>query len=255
MNAALEVEWLKMLRAPVYRGGAAAVTAGVPTGTAALFWLAGLGTDSTAGAKAQAMVTDLSLAGYLGYSGQILSVALLVTGGIAISWSFGREFVDRTVHGLFAIATPRHQVAAAKVAVFLGWGAVVTTVTTLISVGVGLVLQPEPFGGTAAASALRMLGGGVLVVASCVPFGLVASWRRSYLAGIVALLVAIVIAQILTTAGVGGWFPYTTASLWLGMGGEEAAEAITVPQLLMPLLAGALGVWGTQRWWSRAAAV
>ena len=45
MNAALEVEWLKMLRAPVYRGGAAAVTAGVPTGTAALFWLAGLGIE------------------------------------------------------------------------------------------------------------------------------------------------------------------------------------------------------------------
>ena len=88
MNAALEVEWLKARRAPVYRWAALAVVAGVPVLTAAFFWLAGLGMDSVAGAKARAVVTDLSLTGYLGYSGQILTVALLLGGGITMSWTF-----------------------------------------------------------------------------------------------------------------------------------------------------------------------
>ena len=79
-----------------------------------------------------------------------------------------------------------------------------------------------------------------------------ASWRRSYLAGIVALLFAIVAAQLLTTAGEGAWFPYATASLWLGMGGPQAAQEVTVAQLVMPLLVGALGALATVQWWRRA---
>jgi ABC-2 type transport system permease protein len=255
VNAALEVELLKARRAPVFRWGALAVVIGVPAVTAAFFWLARSSSASSAGAKASALITDVSLPGYVGYSGQILTIALLLSGGIAASWSFGREFVDGTVSGMFAIATPRSRLAAAKIAVLLGWGAAVVTATVLVVVAVGLALDLGPIGPNAWEAAARAFVGGLLVVALCVPFALVASWRRSYLAGFVALLLVVVAAQIVTTAGAGAWLPYAVPSLWLGMGGPNAADAITAVHLLLPLLLGALGGCALVAWWARSEAI
>ena len=251
MNAALEVELLKARRAPVFRWGALAVLVGVPAVTSVFFLLARRGSASSAGAKATAMITDVSLPGYVGYCGQILTIALLLSGGIAASWSFGREFVDGTASGLFAVATPRSRVAAAKIAVLLGWGAAVVAATVVAVVAVGLVLDLGPIGPDGWAAAGRAFVGGLLVVALCVPFGLVASWRRGYLAGFVALLLVVVTAQIVTTAGAGAWFPYAAPSLWLGMGGPNAADGITAVHLLLPPGFGALGGCALVAWWAR----
>lgn len=252
MSAALEVELLKAARAPVFRWGALAVVAGVPAVTAAFFWLASSGSGATAGAKASVMITDLSLAGYVGYCGQILTIALLLSGGITASWSFGREFVDGAAPGLFAIATSRGRIAAAKLAVLCGWGAAVVVATALAALVGGLALDLGPLGPDGWAAAGRLLGAGLLVVVLTLPFGLVCSWRRGYLPGFVTLLLVVVAAQIATTAGAGGWFPYAVPSLWLGMGGAAAAGAVTPLQLALPLVVGALGGCAAVHWWARA---
>jgi len=254
VNAAIEVELLKARRAPVFRWGALTLIVGVPALTAIFFVLAQAGGGSTAAAKATALVTDLSLAGYLGMIGQVLSVALLLSAGVVISWTYGREFVDDAAPALFAIATPRGQVAAAKLAVVLVWAATTVALTVAVGMGVGLALGLDPTR-AAAASAGRCLVGGVLVAALTVPFGWIASWRRGYLPGFVALLGAVVVTQVVTATGAGGWFPYAAPSLWLGLGGEAAADDITVGQLLLPLLVGAIGGVLTVQWWQRAQAV
>jgi ABC-2 type transport system permease protein len=131
MNAALEFELLKARRAGVFRWGAIVVAVGVPALSIAFFELVRLGGDSPSAAKAATMITDLTLAGLLGTAGQVLSVAILMTVGIAASWSFGREFVDDALPALFAIATPRSTVAAAKLVVLPGW-ALLTVISTVI---------------------------------------------------------------------------------------------------------------------------
>lgn len=255
MIAALEVELLLARRSPVFRWGALAVVLGVPAMTTLFFALAAQGAASTAGAKATAMITDLSLLAFVGYAAQILSIALLLSGGITAAWTFGREFIDGTAPLLFAVATPRAQTATAKIVVLLGWGTVVVTATVAVTLVVGLLLDLGPLDNRGWDVVGRMLIGGLLVTASCVPFGLVASWRRGYLAGFVALLLVVVAAQVATAAGVGAWFPYAAPSLWLGMGGEEAAAALTTVHLVLPLAVGALGSWATVGWWARAEVV
>ena len=83
MNAAFEFELLKARRAGVFRWGAVVVAAGVPALSTGFFELVRLGGDSPSAAKAATMITDLSLAGLLGTAGQVLSVAILMTAGIA----------------------------------------------------------------------------------------------------------------------------------------------------------------------------
>lgn len=179
MSAALEFELLKARGAAVFHWGAVAVVVGVPGLATVFFVLARSGGRSAAVAKATARVTDDSLAGLLGLTGQVLTVAMLLTAGIAASWSFGREFVDDAVPALFALATPRRPLAAAKFWVLTGWAActvVVAVVLTLLAgLGLGLPLQADGL-----TVALRATIAALLSAVLAWPLALVASWRRGY---------------------------------------------------------------------------
>ena len=253
MNAALEFELLKARRAGVFRWGAVVVAVGVPALSTAFFELVRLGGDSPSAAKAATMITDLSLAGLLGTAGQVLSVAILMVAGIAASWSFGREFVDDALPALFAIATPRSSVAAAKFVVLAGW-ALLTVVSTVILTVVGGLLVGLDMDPAAVQTASRVAAAGLLGAALAAPMALVSSWRRGYLPGIVALMALVVVTQIVTAIGAGAWFPYAAPALWMGMGGAAAASQVSIIQLLLPLPVAALAVVATLSWWRRAEA-
>ena len=226
MNAALEFELLKARRAGVFRWGAVVVAVGVPALSTAFFELVRLGGDSPSAAKAATMITDLSLAGILSTAGQVLSVAILMTTGIAASWSFGREFVDDALPALFAIATPRSSIAAAKFAVLAGW-ALLTVVSTVILTLVGGLLLGLDMDTAAVQTASRVAAAGLLGAALAAPMALVSSWRRGYLPGIIALIAVVVVSQLVTAIGAEAWFPYAAPALWMGMGGVAAASEVS----------------------------
>lgn len=251
MNAAAEFELLKARRAGVFRWGALALLVGVPGLTTVFFQLARAGGGSPAAAKAAAMVTEFSLRGLVGTAGQVLSVAMLLSAGVAVSWSFGREFVDDAVPALFAIATSRASLAGAKFAVLLGWvlGTTLGTVGLTVVAGVLVGLPVDRAGLTTAAHAVAA---GVLCALLAAPLALISSWRRGYLAGFVALLGVVVVTQVVTATGAGAWFPYAAPSLWMGMGGAAAAAEVTPVQLLLPVLVAAASVLATLAWWRRA---
>jgi ABC-2 type transport system permease protein len=253
MNAALEFEFLKARRAGVFRWGAVVIAVGVPALSTAFFELVRLGGDSPSAAKAATMITDLSLAGLLGTAGQVLSVAILLTAGIAASWSFGREFVDDALPALFAIATSRSSVAAAKFVVLAGWALVVIGSTVILSVIGGLLVGLD-LDAAALQMVSRVAAVGVLGAVLAAPMALVSSWRRGYLPGFVALVAVVVVTQLVTAIGAGAWFPYAAPALWMGMGGAAAASDVSVIQLLLPLPVAGLTVVATLSWWQRAEA-
>ena len=251
MIAALEFELLKARRAAVFRWGAVAVSAGVPALCALFFLLAQSGDGSPGAAKAAAMVPALDLPGLVAMAGQVLSVAVLLTAGIATSWSFGREHVDGAFAALFATATPRPAVAAAKFVVLATWGAAAVLVAVTLTVVVGLLLQLT-LDRAVIDVVVRAVLAGLLAVLLALPLGFVASWRGGYLAGFVVLLLVIVATQVITATGGGHWFPYAQPSLWAGMGGPAAAARISPLGLLSVPLTAALGVAATLRWWATA---
>jgi len=222
MNAALEFELLKARRAGVFRWGAVVVAVGVPGLSTGFFELVRVGGDSPSAAKAATMITDLSLAGLLGTAGQVLSVAILMTAGIAASWSFGR--------------------------------ALLTVVSTVILTVVGGLVVGLDLDAAAIQTASRVAAAGLLGAALAAPMALVSSWRRGYLPGFVALVALVVVTQIVTAVGVGAWFPFAAPALWMGMGGASAASQVSTIQLLLPLPVAALAVVATLSWWRRAEA-
>jgi len=263
VNAATEFELLKARRSPVFGAGAVVIMIAVPAIVVLFVQLARAGSDSVTAVKAAAMMTDVSVVGLVQMSGQVLSVATLAVVGIAASWSFGREFVDDAAPGLFAIATTRPAIVAAKFIVLLGWAVSVVTGSVCLSVVAGVVLG-LPVGSLVAGSvgtggwsgvwwmALRTEVTGVLAAVLAAPMALVSSWRRGYLPGFVTLMSLVVITQVAMALGSGGWFPYAAPSLWMGMGGAAAAAQVSAVQLVLPIGVAAAAVGTTIAWWRRA---
>ncbi len=89
-----------------------------------------------------------------------------------------------------------------------------------------------------------------LMTLLALPLAWVATVLRGYLSGISTLLGIIVVTQIVTAiSGAGGWFPYAAPSLWTGMGGAEAAAAVTPVQLMLAIPVGLLGAWAAAHRW------
>lgn len=255
MAAALAVEALKLRRSVVARTGALAVVVGVATLAAGFRWLATADSGSTVAVKVAPLLHGTGWAAYLGLVGQILSVAVLLSVGVVTCWCFGREFTDGTVGGLFATPTPRERVAAAKLVLLLGWGLGVCVATVLTATLLGAVTGlgvPDAVTATGAARAVTV---GALTVLLALPLALVASRWRGVLPGVAALLGVVVLTQVATVLGAGGWFPYAAPGLWAGLGGAAAAAAVAPLQLLLAVPVSAAGCAATVWWWGRAEVV
>ena len=252
MRAAIAAEWLKLRRSRLGWMTALVLGVGVPGLTAGFMAAAGGPADSPVALKVNAMLIGTGWTAYLGMSAQLQSVAMVFGAGLVTAWCFGREFTDRTLGGLFALPTSRPTIAAAKTAVTLVWSALVCltniTVTCVLAPLAGLTV---PSAAVIFNPCLKAVVVGLCAALLATPLAFIASAARGYLPAIAALILIVVITQILSVLGVGGWFPYAAPSLWAGMGGQAAAALITPEQLSLIPLTGAAGIAATIWWWRR----
>ena len=252
IGAAAGVEWLKLRRSRLSLITLLLVALGCPALTAGFMAAAARSpSDTPLASKVNAMLIGEGWTAYIGMLTQILSVATVVGSGVVVSWCFGREFSDNALSSLFALPTSRATIANAKFLVLTGWTlavpALALTTAVVLAPVAGLHLPIDAGTGQIIKVALVGLAGGLLAF----PLAFVATAARGHLPAVAGLILLVVITQILTIIGVGGWFPYATMSLWAGMGGSAAAAHITALQLLLVPLTSAVGWAATIGWWGR----
>jgi ABC-2 type transport system permease protein len=250
MRTALSIEWLKLRRSGVVLV-ATAVLAGLLPAVAAAFMAAYIhGGDSQLAAKVSALVDGRTWADYLALVGQLSSMGVLLAVGTVACWTYGREFSDGTIVGLFALPVSRGRIAWAKGIVVLAWGLVTSVLGVLVAVLLGLTIDLDAAaGGEIARAAVMPIGVAALTSLLTLPLAFVASAGRGYLPGIGALLGIVVVTQFVTTLGAGAWFPWAAPGLWSGLGGPALAEQVMPMQLGLPGLVGILGLAMTAWWW------
>src|SRR5665647_3004290 len=94
--------------------------------------------DGPLAAKIAPMLQGTGWTGLMGFVGQILSIGMLLAVGVVVSWSFGREFTDGTFGSLFALPTPRRDVATAKIVVLVHWGLDVAVAAVALTLVLGM---------------------------------------------------------------------------------------------------------------------
>jgi hypothetical protein len=179
-------------------------------------------------------------------AGQVLTVVMILAAGFAVTWSFGREWADGTLGSLFALPVSRSTIAAAKVAVLVGW--VLACVTAAVALtAVGVLVAGGSLTGEVAGVLVVDWAGGLLMGALGLPFAWVAVRFRGYLGGVGGIIAVTAVSQLLAGVGLGRWVPYVAPALWVGAGGPDAAGTVGPLQLAWALAFAVLGAGAAVR--------
>lgn len=240
----LAVETMKARHAPVFAICTAIIVLAPALLAAAAILALRANSSSSFAAKARLLVHGTEWAGYLGTGAEVMAVAVLLCLGFGFAWCFGREFTEGTVVGLFCLPVGRSVIALAKCTVLLVWSVLVSIASTLVLLGVGLALghlgsQPPRW--------WLPLGVCLLTACNTVPLAWLATVTRGYLGAVGGLIGLVVLTQLVTSFGGGGWFPWAVPGLWAGFGGTEIQ--VRKLQFVLPVVVALISVGGTMKRW------
>jgi ABC-2 type transport system permease protein len=241
---AVRTELTKLLHSTVVRATTILLLLGI-TAICSSLLLAVDTTDPQLAAKLGPLIDPGGWAGYLNVAAQVTSAASLLGYGAVLSWSFGREFGDGTITGLFALPVSRPTLAAAKLLVYLVWSMLVAAGLLLFLVLAGLACGLGPVPSASMSAIGRQFVLAVLTAAIATPVAWAATLGRSVLAGIAVAIGILVISQVSVIAGAGGWFPFAAPALWAVSDGTD----VSLPQLSLVLPVTLLGIALAIRSW------
>jgi ABC-2 type transport system permease protein len=233
----LAAEWRKAISALAPRLITAALLIGI-VGLSAGMVLADDGTDTALALKVEAFTREGGWEGLHVLAGVILANGGLLACGMMLTWLFGREFVDRTVPGLFGLPTPLRAVAAAKLALYGLWTAGMSLAIPALLGCAGLVLGfgPPDAGTLAGFGKIGLVS--ALTALLALPAAWVATRTRGYLAPVGAITGIIIAAQISVFTGAGAWFPFAAPGIWASQAGEGSGLEVSAVQLSLVVPTG-----------------
>lgn len=177
------------------------------------------------------------------------SVFGLLGFGFIMSWTFGREYADRTLKDLLVLPISRGRIALAKYTAVVFWCAVLMLISFAYAVVLGLAAGLPGFSlAMAQHYLLLLLTIGALHLLLSAPLALLASLTRGYLTPIGFAFTALILALVFGPTAVGAYVPWAVPALHLKESGASLFPLGDMSYLLV-LLIGLFGFLGTIRWW------
>jgi ABC-2 type transport system permease protein len=185
---------------------------------------------------------------YLTTFAQILSIGVLILAVLIISWVFGREFTDGTLKDLLAVPVSRGTILMAKFIVVAVWSAALAALIFGAGLAIGGLFQLT--GGT-----ITILREGcrqaaittALAIAAGLPFAFFTSLGRGSLLPIGVLILTLIMANLVTAAGWGEYFPWAVLGLY-----AQGQDPLPTASFVSVGLVGLIGVAATYFWWKYA---
>lgn len=247
LGAALHAEARKALASRVLRTTTVLMVAGISVLGGTLV-AAAMGGNEQVTRQLGPLADETGWHLFTGVVAQVTAAGGLLAFGVALTWSFGREFVDGTITGLFALPTPRATIAVAKLIIHAAWVIGVALIFTALLTVTGLILHLGAIDAMVLGQLGRQLVLTVLTGLIATPAAWAATLGRGLLPGIATTVGLIVVAQVtvILNADTAAWFPLAGPALWALFPGSIGA-----PQLLavaiVPVTFGALTVRAWQR--------
>ena len=187
-------------------------------------------------------------ASYLLLSAEIISAGGFFFFILAISWVFGREFVDGTLKDMLAVPVQRSSILMAKFIVVAVWSAAMAAIMLIFSWVVGAMIKLP--GGSLSVILNGFTDAAItvcLVIAVVMPFAFFASLGRGYMLPMAMAVLTLVTANLLMAVGWAEYFPWAVSMLYAQ--GESSLRPISYWIVLITSLAGMIG---TYLWWKYA---
>jgi ABC-2 type transport system permease protein len=185
---------------------------------------------------------------YLSLYGQIIAAGGFFLYLLAISWIFGREFVDGTVKDLLAVPVPRATILLAKFIVFTIWSAGLSVVIFCAGLVTGAAIHlPGSSNEIILQGAALVAVTAVLVIPVVMPFAFFASAGRGYLLPIGLAIMALMLANLLAVVGWAEYYPWGVPALY-----AQGKTTLAPISYWLVVLTGLAGMGATYLWWVNA---
>ncbi len=185
---------------------------------------------------------------YMGVCSQVIGIGEFFVLVLAISWVFGREFVDSTVKDMLAVPVQRASILLAKFIIVAAWSVVLSLVILIASLILGTLLDLQ---GGSSEVVLHGIAGmaltSALVIGVVLPFAFFASLGRGYLLPIGLAVLAVMAANLAFILGWGETFPWAVPMLY-----AQGKNALPILSYGIVVLTGLLGMVATYLWWKYA---
>jgi len=202
--------------------------------------------------KAQITAGTADWSSFFGLITQSVAIGGAVLFAIVTTWSFGREFSDRTVKELLALPTSRESIVTAKFLVISTWTILLTLILFLFSLIVGVLVKiPGWSSGLLGNSFLGVIGSTILNMLLLPYVALLASMGRGYMPPFGWIIFTIALAQIAIVTGWGDWFPWAVPGLFSEAAGPRT-DLLGTHGYVIVVIASMIGISGTYYWWRSA---
>jgi ABC-2 type transport system permease protein len=185
---------------------------------------------------------------YLNLFAQIIAAGGFFFSVMAVSWVFGREFVDGTLKDMLAVPVQRSSILLAKFIVVSIWSATLTIFVFMVGLVVGAIIQlPGASINVILQGSIPVATTASLMIAVVVPYALFASIGRGYLLPMGVAILTVIMANLVVVAGWGEYFPWAVPMLH-----AQGKSPLTPISYWIVFLTGLAGIIGTYLWWKFA---
>lgn len=198
--------------------------------------------------KAQIMGAT-NWASYFDLLNQMISVGGILIFGFVTSWTFGREYSDRTAKDLFALPIPRSAIVVSKHIAIAIWCLLLTIIAMVVAVALGFIINPPGFSFN-----ILLTGIGIFIITALLnillitPVSFFASFGKGYLSPLGFIIFTILLGQLGETLGLGAYYPWNMPAIYAGV----AHDDVSVVGYLIFAGTVILGFGATLAWWRYA---
>ncbi len=192
---------------------------------------------------------DADWQGFFGILHQSMATVGLIGFGFVTAWVFGREYIERTVKDILALAVSRTHIVVAKFVVVIIWGLLLSLILYTTGILMGMMLHVENW--TTALfyeQSLKYFKTALMTLLLCSPVAFFASYGRGLIAPIGFVIISLITAQFIAVIGLGAYFPWSIPGVYSVSGTAEGMNVYTSSYLIL-LLTFLIGFFGTIQWW------
>ncbi len=174
-----------------------------------------------------------------------------VGSGFCFAYIFGREYTDKTMKDLLALPVSRNHIVVAKLIIATIWSLLLFIILIVFSILIGKLV-----GISGSFEVVPHLIKQYFLMSICIilintPIAFFASVGRGILAPIGFCVITLIFSNLITTIGIGNYFPWAIPSL-IGIEMEIPGLAVNSASVIILLITSILGVIFTLRFWNQA---
>jgi len=169
--------------------------------------------------------------------------------GFIVSWTFGREYADRTVKDILALPVTRTEIVLSKLIAASIWSVLLSVVFLLSGIVIGRIINLSGWSESIIVQNIKTFTiTSLLTIILSAPVAFLASFSRGYLLPIAFIILTLLIANFTGLVGLGPYFPWAIPGIY-SMPATGTGMHLSAVSYIILFSTGLAGFAATILWW------